>query len=80
MTDSPNVLPTDADRTPAPDMLGELGPLAYGLVVLSEIDDLADVSTLSERQAAQLPSQVERTVERDARSEALLGELGALDL
>ncbi|GAA0635609.1 hypothetical protein GCM10009547_44700 [Sporichthya brevicatena] len=73
-------LPTPAEREPGPDMVGELGPLAYGLVVLSEIDDLADVNTLTESQAARLPAQAGPSLERDLRTEALLGELGDLDL
>lgn len=73
-------LPSDSDREAAPDMLAELGPLAYGLVALSEDGPLSAVRTLPESWAAQVPAQADRSPEQDARSEALLGELGELDL
>lgn len=73
-------LPTSAEREPATDMVGELGPLAYGLVVLSEIADSAEISTLTESQVVRLPTQAAPSPERDLRTEALLGELGELDL
>ena len=65
---------------PAPDMLAELGPLAYGLFALSEPGPLSEVRSLADSRAGQVPAQAERTPEREARQDALLDELGALDL
>jgi hypothetical protein len=64
----------------APDMLAELGPLAHGLFVLSEPGPLAGVRSLADSRASQLPAQAERAPEREAHQDALLGELGDLDL
>ncbi len=72
-------LPTELEREPAPDMLAELGPLAYGLFVLSEQGPLSGVRSLGDRQAGQVPAQAERTPERETRQNALLGEFGELD-
>lgn len=72
-------VPTQLDREPAPDMLAELGPLAYGLFVLSEQGPLTDVRALNDSRAGQLPVQAERAPDRDARQDVLLGQLGELD-
>lgn len=75
---------TELEREPAPDMLAELGPLAYGLFALSERGALTEVRTLADSRAAQVPAQANRPpepeVEAEARQNALLGELGELDL
>ena len=70
----------DQNSPEAADTVAELGPLAYGLFVLSEPGELDAVPTLEERRAAQVPAQAQRSCERDVRQEKLLGELGALDL
>ncbi len=82
MSDPRNDLPTDLDREPAPDMIAELGPLAYGLFALSERGPLAEVRTLADSRATHLPAQAERAPEPEpaSRSETLLDELGNLDL
>lgn len=69
------------ESAPQPDdVIAELGPLAYGLFVLSEPGELTEVKSLDESKAAIVPSQTSRTLERDLFQEKLLGELGALDL
>ena len=66
---------------PAPDMLAELGPLAYGLFALAEPGELAEVSALADSIPAWVPPQAERVADSDTvRQQALLGELGSLDL
>jgi hypothetical protein len=73
-------LPTELEREPAPDMLAELGPLAYGLFALSARGPLTEVRSLADSRAGQVPAQAARTPEREDRQDALLGELGELDL
>lgn len=80
MSDSQTDLPRDTESDPAPDMLAELGPLAYGLFALGQDGPLSEVRTLDQSRAAQVPAQADRSPEREARSEALLDELGELDL
>ncbi len=70
----------DLEHPAVPDMLAELGPLAYGLVALGQEGPLAEIRTLQESRAARLPAQADRSPERGARSETLLDELGELDL
>ena len=82
-TNSPKTdpaLPTETERAPAPDMLAELGPLAYGLFALAQPGELTAVRTLPDARAAQVPAQAGPSPERESRQDALLGELGALDL
>lgn len=79
MTDprEPVVLP----EPPAPDILTELGELAYGLFALAEPGDLDGVRSLGDSRAGQVPAQAERISENEtARRQALLGELGSLDI
>lgn len=74
-------LRSESDREPAPDMLAELGPLAYGLLILSETGPLTEIRALTDSQGAQIPAQSGHVLQSDrARQEALLGELGRLDL
>jgi hypothetical protein len=68
---------TDAD---APNIIAELGPLAYGLFVLAEPGPLDEIEPLSEARAKHLPTQSARSIDREAFQEKLLGELGELDL
>jgi hypothetical protein len=62
------------------DPVAALGSIAYALFVLDEPGPLAEVTALADSQAARIPAQDGRTVERDLFQEKLLGELGALDL
>ncbi|MBA3742084.1 hypothetical protein [Sporichthya sp.] len=72
---------TDPTPEPVPDMLEELGAFAYGLFALAEPGPLESVATLADRRSAQLPAQADPTVQgQGPRREALLGELGELDL
>lgn len=80
MSDPRTDRPGETERVVAPDMLAELGPLAYGLLVLGQSASLNEVRTLEQSRAAQVPAQADRSPEREARSEALLDELGELDL
>lgn len=73
-------LPTEVEREVAPDMLAELGPLAYGLFALGQDGSLGEVRTLAESRAAQMPAQVDRSSEKVTGSGTLLDELGELDL
>ncbi len=75
-----NATSTDGELGPSPELLAELGPLAYALLALGEAGPLAKVQSLDASQAARVPAQADRPSERDTRSEALLGELGELDL
>lgn len=80
MSDPRTHLPLEAERGAAPDMLAELGPLAYGLFVLAQGETLDQIRTLEESRVAQVPAQADHSSDRDTRSEALLDELGELDL
>lgn len=80
MSDRRTDLPTEFERDVAPDMLAELGPLAYGLFALCQDGSLAEVRTLTDSKALQMPAQVDRSSESKAGSEALLDELGELNL
>ena len=71
-------VPTEPDA--APDMLAELGPLAYGLLTLGEKGSLSQVHSLPESRKAQVPPQSDYSPELDTRSEALLDALGELDI
>ena len=73
-------LPADLEREPAPDMIAELGPLAYGLFALSEPGPLTQVRPLADSRAPQVPAQADYRPGREPRGEAVLGESGELDL
>lgn len=73
-------LPQEPERDAAPDMLAELGPLAYGLLVLGQDGPLTHVHTLQQSRSAQVPAQADHSSDRDTRSEALLDEFGELDI
>ena len=72
--------PQEPERAAAPDMLAELGPLAYGLLVLGQDGPLSQVHTLQQSRSAQVPAQSDHSPEHHTRSEALLDELGELDI
>lgn len=73
--------PVDLPEPPTPDILAELGELAYGLFALAEAGDLSEVRSLEDSRAGQVPAQAVRVSESDtARRQALLGELGNLDI
>lgn len=72
---------TALPAAPAPDILAELGELAYGLFALAEAGELSEVRSLEDSRAGQVPAQAERISASDsARRQALLGELGSLDI
>ena len=73
-------LQPEPERDAAPDMLAELGPLAYGLLALGQNGSLKQVHTLQASRSARVPAQSDCSPERDTRSEALLDELGELDI
>lgn len=73
-------LPAEPERQAAPDMLAELGHLSYGLLTLGQERSLGQLRSLQESRNAQLPAQYDHSPERDTRSEALLDELGELDI
>ena len=78
MSDPTPNLPAEPEQSP--DMVAELGALAYALFALNESGPLADVRPLSEAREAHVPTQGGRSLERDLFQEKILGELGALDL
>lgn len=78
--DDRSALPADLDHEPAPDMIAELGPLAYGLFALGAPAPLTEVRALADSRAAKVPAQVERAAELHGRQDAILDELGELDL
>lgn len=68
-------------EAPAPDILAELGELAYGLFALAEAGELGEVRSLEDSRAGHVPAQAERITESEtARRQALLGELGSLNI
>lgn len=73
-------VPTELERDAAPDMLDELGPLAYGLFALGQDGSLNDIRSLQQSRATRVPAQADRSPEPDSRADALLDELGELDL
>jgi hypothetical protein len=78
-TDQADLAP-EPERDAAPDMLAELGPLAYGLLTLGQDGPLTQIPSLQQSRTAQIPAQSDSSPERDTRSEALLDEFGELDI
>ena len=71
-------LPSEAEA--APDMLAELGALACGLFDLSEPRPLTEAGPAEADPGPRVPAQADRSPERAPGSDALLDELGDLDL